>query len=573
VNQSGKIKIVIIGLIIIVVCVVVGIMLLNSDKEVNISTANELQEYFYMYSLDDMVGIIDNKGKVIIEPKYMDLYMPNPTRDVFICFDDEEYVILNSEGKEILADYKDVSVVMISEANLEIEKDVLKYEEDGLYGLIDLSGNKLTDAIYEKISSLTNKSGFLLVRKDGLYGIVDSNGKVVIDTKYNSIRGDRYNSEKDGYAKTGYVVSEKTDTGIFYGYIDYKYNVILPVKYEEIIRVLAYEEEDIYLVVRSNGRRGVFKNKKQIIKNDFQVINYSSSSKIFVVQKAGKYGFNDISGREILKPEYTSYSIAGNYISVKIDSRMMLYDVYGNLVNSNNYKSVTDTGNPEYFIAENEQGYYSVISKGVKVDDEYISLKYAFDDYFIFTNKENKSGLLNVWSGAIIEPEYDYIIVIDRLNALEARKINEDEEYVVDIYSKDIEKILTINNPVIENVKEVYAVVYSDSEIRYINENGNIVPNTEVYPDLKLYTKEEDGKWGFCDHSGKIVVECIYDIVTPFNKYGFAGVKKDEKWGVVDDVGTIIVEPIHEMETYIFPKFIGPYELIEGRAVFCLEIE
>jgi len=446
-------------------------------------------------------GVIDNKGKEIISPKYEEIYIPDPTKDVFICFDDD-YIILNGKAEKIFKNYEDVSALVISEATLETEKDVLKYKKGKLYGLVNLLEEEITDAIYEDISSLKNKPGVLLVKKDGLYGVLDSNGKTVIDIKYNSIKSDDYCSEKDGYNKTGYIVSEKKENGIFYGYINYKGKTILGVKYEQVVRAPEDSTDDIFLIVRDAGKKGVFRNKKQIIANNFQNIYYSSLSKIFIVQKTGKYGFYNTSGKQILKPEYTEYSMAGNYIFVKINERMMLYDVHGNLVNSNNYKSITETKNPAYFIAENDKGYYSIISKDVKIDDEYIDIKYAFGDYFIFTNKENKSGIIHIWTGIEVKPEYDSILVIENTEAIEARKYNEDKD-IVDIYSKNIERVLSIDNAIIENIDENYVRIYSYSEKEYINKEGMVVSNKEVFPNAKLYSVKQNEKWGFCDAERK----------------------------------------------------------------------
>jgi hypothetical protein len=39
------------------------------------------------------------------------------------------------------------------------------------------------------------------------------------------------------------------------------------------------------------GKKGVIKNKKQLIKNNFQSVSYSEIADIFVVEKVGKYGF------------------------------------------------------------------------------------------------------------------------------------------------------------------------------------------------------------------------------------------------------------------------------------------
>lgn len=523
-----------------------------------------------MYTLDEKVGVIDKTGKEIISPEYTSIYIPNQSKDVFICFtDDENYNVLNSKGKDIFSNYESVYPIVISDSTLEMEKNVLSYEKNGKYGLIDYSGKELSKAIYDSVSSLPNKPGCILVKKDGLYGVLDSNGNVIIDVKYNTIKGDEYSSETEGYTKTGYIVSEKTNTGIIYGYINYEGKMIVEPKYELITRCLEYEDDDIYLVFMNNGKKGVIKNKKVIIKPKYQSINYYNVSKIFVVNKFGKYGFFKNNGDEILEAIYTDYSLAGNYISVKKDDTMMLYDTHGNLINTNNYKSIIETSNPSYFIATDDSNYYSIISKDVQIQDNYTNIVYAFDNFFVFTTENGKSGVLNIYSGIEVEPEYDYIIVLENARALEARKGN-----IVDIYSEKFEKVLTMEDAIVEKVSNEYFSIYSDTEKEYIDKNGNVVKNTEVYQDLKIYSyRADDGKWGFTDAQGKAVVDCKYDRVTEINEYGFAGVCQDGRWGVIDKNGNVVKVPSYEIESYYEPNFIGKYLLEEVEMVYCQEVE
>ena len=122
---------------------------------------------------------------------------------------------------------------------------------------------------------------------------------------------------------------------------------------------------------------------------------------------------------------------------------------------------------------------------------------------------------------------------------------------------------------VVESVNENYISVYSKNDLK-----GNIVKNTEVFDDLKLYSYQaEDGKWGFTDKEGNIVVNAKYDVVTELNEYGFAGVYQEGKWGVVNSKGEEIVVPSYELETYYSPSFVGKYLLEEVETVYCTEIE
>lgn len=567
-----KVIIIVIALIIIIV----GLLTLkmSTKNEISVEKVQKIPyEYFVLYSQSNNAGVVDKVGNILIEPKYTDIFIPNASKDVFFCYNDDKCTVLNKEGKEIFSEYEEVSYLETSDVTgMVLESEVLKYKKDGSYGVLSIDGEVLTEPIYENITSLKNKSGVLLVKKDGLCGVVDTKGKEIIPTKYDNIVGDEYCLEDYGYALAGYIVSSKTDTGVMYGYIDYTGKSVLSLQYETISRVLEYDNKnDIYLVVRNKGKKGVFKNGKQIIDFNYQSINYSDMSNVFIVEKTGKYGFYTNEGKEILKPKYTKYEIAGNYISVQDDDSQMLYDLNGNLINKNAYSSMIEVENSSYFIAINDAGYYTIISKDVQIDDKYIYISYAFDDYFIFTNEENKNGVLNVWSGTVIEPEYSSIVKVEGTKLLEARN---DETGEVTIYNSKLEKVCTINSAIVEKIDENYVRVYSEveSRIEYLDNDGKSVKNTEVFKDNKLYAYSQDGKWGYKDKEGKVVVEAIYDIVGAFNEYGFAGIKKDGKWGVIDESGKVIVDPSYELITYYFPQFIGEYQLELVDTLHCIEL-
>ncbi len=524
--------------------------------------------YFVEYDSDGNVGVIDREGKEIVHSVYLEVFIPNPEKDVFICkINDDSYEIINSKGEKLFEEYSNVNVLKTSDGEFSFEKEVLLYEENGKYGLINLDGDIIAKAEYDKIESLNGKPGKLLVQEDNLYGVIDSNGKLVIPVNYYSIEGDNYCTEQDGYTLTGYILGKKTDDGIMYGYISSKGKVILKAEYESIARIPNYnDKENIYLIQMKNGKKGVYKNKKKIIENLYQKINYSPTADIIAAETTKSSVFYNLDGKQILPKKYQEYSIVGKYISVLEDDSKKLYDNNGNFIINSQYKNIEATSNPNYFITVDENNHYSIMNKSTEIKDNYINLKYAYGDYFIFTTEENKVGVLNVWSGIVVNPEYDSILKIYNINALEAKKGNE-----TTIFSSDMKKISTVSDAIVENIKEKYAVIYSDEAKLYIDENGNEISNTKIF-DNTLYSIQKDGKWGFQDKNGNIKVDCIYDMVTEINEYGFAGIKKDGKWGVIDKEGNVILEPNFEIDTYYFPSFIGKTYIEITDTIHCIKL-
>lgn len=564
-------KIVILVVIAIIILLTFGFLIIRNKKysqAANISISD--YKYFVLYNNEDKVGVIDREGKEIIPPKYTDIYIPNPLKDVFICFNGEERHIVNSNDEEIFTDYQDVSGLVTSEDSLLVlENNVLKYKKNELYGLINLDGKMLTEPIYEEVSSLKNRPGRILVKKDDRYGVLDTNGKVVVPVLYYSIIGDEYCEEENEYQNTGFIVSNKSKTGILYGYYNSNGRKILETKYESISRILEYNDNSTYLIVMSNGKKGVLRNGRKLIDLNYQDVMYSRNSKIFIVNKNGKYGFFAKNGKEILEPKYEAYEIAGEYISVKENDKNVLYDINGNYIDQKNYKSILEVGNSSYFIAISEKdNSYSILSKDVNIENNYKNISYLFDNLFTFTNQEGKCGIIDATKGEVINAKYDLILKVDGINAIEARE----DDGTATIYSRDLHEICTMSGAIVENINKNFAVVYNQTERIYIDLYGNTVENTKVYPNDKLYAFKKDEKWGFINKEGKVIIEPEYDMVTELNEYGFAGIYKDGRWGVINEEGKVIVEPIYEINSYYLPKFIGKYMYEQTETIHCIDL-
>ncbi len=565
-------------LILLIVCIiiVVGVVVFFKIKHkpiVGLDTI-DISDYIYFvnYNKEGKVGVIDKSGKTIIEPQYSDVYIPNPTKDVFICFTDEASKVINSSGELILDQFENVSALATSDSILlEFEKDVLKYKKGNLYGLISIDGNVLTPAVYDEITSLNERPGRLLVKKDEKVGVIDTKGNIVIPINFQAIKGDGYYSNQDGYLKAGYILSEKTKTGIFYGYYDNEGKKVIDLKYDSIERVHDDDSSSTFLIVMSNGRKGVYRDGKKIIDFKYEGLNYSNLSNIFIVEKTGKYGFINRDGHVILEPKFSSYEIAGDYIYATEGEKKELYDINGNFINNRaNYSQIFEVENTNYFIGISSQdGTYKIISKENEIANNYKMISYLFDDYFAFSDKNDNYGVIDASKGSeVIPATYSSILKVDGVNAIEAR----DNKYAATIYSAKLEKVCTMSDAIVEivarNNKDNYAEIYNKNEKVYINAEGKVVDNKEIYDDKAILAFKKDGKWGFVNQSGEIVVEPKYDMATEVNEYGYAGVLKGGKWGIVDSKGNILVEPKYEIESYYFPRFIGENQLIFAQIIY-----
>lgn len=559
--ENNKVKF-LIGIILIVV-ISIGLYLVLKNKNVNYSV-EEVSNYKYnQLNKDGKYGVISAKGDILVEAIYDNIKIPNPEKDVFICEKENKVTILNEKEEEILTQYEEVNPIFINGivSNLPYEKRVLKYKENEKYGLIDYTGKVIVKAIYEEIEGLENKESELIVKKDGKYGVINDRGVKLISEEYDGIVADGYYTEENKYALSGYVISNKTNNGYRYGYLNYKLEKILKTEYNELSRVLEISDgQDVYIIASKNGKFGVTKNNKTLINYDYQDIEYDSNNNLFKLQRNLQFGVADINGKSILPVQYKELEFKGVYIQALENGKedYTYFNSKGNEIKEPKYTSVLKTSENNYYVTINKEGLYGIINKDEKelVENKYNYLEHLFDEYFIAAKNDGNLGIINAKDSILVDFKYEVLQKIQDTKVVEAKILKENTS---ELYGKDMEKIYTINNAYIYK-NDNYIEVYSEKDTKYFDLEGKELIPQEIFKDNKLFAKKVDDKWGFVNKQNNVVVEAIYDKVTEFNSYGFAGTKKDGKWGVINNSGEIVIEPIYNIEeTNTEPEFLGQY--------------
>lgn len=562
-----KKKIIAIIIIIILIAAVASILIVRANKRAKyIYDVEYVTDIKYnTIAVDNKYGVIDSEGNIIIEPTYNVVQIPNPSIPLFICMSNyntetgeyETNKVLNDNKEQILTGYQEIQAIPTETTadGVPFEKTVLKYKKDGKYGLIDLDGNEITDAIYDSITAVTYKEGMFLVEQDEKLGVINLNGVTVIDVEYDNITVDNYYNADSKYEKTGLIVCKIGDNGYRYGYVNYKGEVILEAEYTEISRITDIEDDDnIYLIAYKDGQAGVVKNKSTLIDYQYESIVYNSTNDVFTVQRNGKYGVIDGNGDTVIEPQYSRIIWSGIYMNVEVDEEEKVLDVSGNEVTDGYiYKMPTSDG--EYSIVYGEDSIYKIIdsSGNIVVDNNYTYIEDIGNNYYIVANSQ-KNGIIDLSGKSVVDLKYSSIFELDGTNLLQA---NISDTNTVSLINSDMEVIVTMDEAGID-VEDDYVKIYSESGIKYYDYSGNELDVTELFPDNNIYAELIDGKWGFVDKDGNLVVDNIYDMVTEINEYGFAGILLDGKWGVINSEGEIIQEPVYEIDS-LAPDFIGIY--------------
>ena len=529
----------------------------------------ENQSYFILKE-KEKYGIINTKGEIILEPQYDEIEIPNPSKDIFTCCKDNKWIALNSEKKQLFTEYNSVQAIELNNVAYDFpnEKSILKSEKNGKYGLINLDGKKITDTIYDSIESFSKIEGQFIVSQNEKYGIINLKGTIMVPVKYDKIISDDYYTQENGYKYSGYIIGQKDGEKNKYGYINEKGKMLLKPEYSKISRVNDVENyKDVYLIAAQNDKYKILKNKRNIIKDEYDLVEYNKEANIFIVKKNEKYGAINIKGKEIISIDNIELSVKGKNIYAQRDSEKIVYNNNGEKIDLDYNKSIIPTANENYNITINSSGntnYYGLVDANGNelIKSEYLYIGYAFDNYFIVKEKGGKIGVVDDKNNIKIEKQYDSMQKIQDKNVLQAKK--KEGEDITEIYSKELKKTGTMKNAIVENNKN-YICLSSNEGLMYFNNEGETISSSKVFSKNKLFAKYKDGKWGYADSEGIIKILFEYEKVTEFNEYGFASVKKDGKWGCIDESGKTVVEPKYSINNnYKGLQFIGEYYKVEG---------
>jgi len=378
---------------------------------------------------DDLWGLIDDKGNVVVEPQYDDLYgeyyefyegMARVSKDWAWGF-------IDNTGKEVIptrydwvSNFKEgLAAVLIDEKMGFINKsgnvvippifdDVTVFDngvavviddyETGKISLIDKLGKKITDTNYFSESSMYegnvfNEGVFWVSNSEGLVGAIDRTGRTVIDLKYD-YAGDVLNGAMSyEFSEGAAIVGRNLQRSI------------IDTKGAELAKLTKYDGnanftagvfiEGLAPISVDNKWGYIDKTGKEIVAPYYEWV-YSFNEGLAPVYLDGKFGFIDKTGKEIVKPQYEDVGFLVNgRAAVRKDGKWGFIDATGKEV----IKPQFDDWYLQYFSA------------------------YMFEEGLAFVLKGDYFGYIDVNGKEIIPFKYDNAWYFD--GGLAAVNVNE----------------------------------------------------------------------------------------------------------------------------------------------------
>lgn len=444
-------------------------------------------------------------------------YFPVYTNEKWGVIDSNGNIIINPEYDEYIVIPDNSRAIFICTINVDYENNtyetkVLNEKNEELftnYDLVEPIEN------YDESNNLWYATSILRVFQDGKYGIIDTNGTQLVACEYDSIT-----------ALKGVDNSLLTEVDGKYGILDNVGSVIIENQYEAI-EPISNRYEEGYIVTDENGNCGVINFTRTVaLENEYDDIkNVYGNGKYYIVQEGNDWKVVDTEGNSYLDGEYDAI------VSVNGENAIVV-------------------NNDKYGVVQISDGS-SIISVN------YDNITYATGNNYILENN-SKYGIINTNKERLVDFNYSNIIYRSDANFYEATNY----DYTSDLLDTDCN--VRLSNVIISelNIDKGYIKVRENDQYNYYNfrfeqRSSNEVLNTNTI----FLSRNEEGKYGFVDRNGNVVVNYIYDDAREQNDYGYASVKQDGLWGAVDSRGQIAVSPSYNLENNVLVEFIGKWHL------------
>ena len=460
-----------------------------------------------------------NSDGEISEKTVATKYFPVYTNDKWGVIDSKGNIIINPEYDEYIVIPDNTKGIFICTYDVDYDKGTYKTKVLNEKNETIFTNYEIVEAFEnrDENNNLWYEQGILRVSQNGKYDVIDFSGNQIVNCEYDSIE-----------ALKGVTSSLLTKKDGKYGIIDNVGTVIIENQYADI-KPISNKYEDGYIVKNSEGKYGVINYTKTVavepkyddIKEDYD------NGKYYIVKEGKSWKVIDSNKKEYLSGKYD------DIVSIDNDNAVVKKDGKYGVVKIDDGKNIIDT--------------------------KYDNIVYGEGNNYI-VSQDKKYGIMNVQSNNSVDFKYSSIVYRSNANFYEASNEDGTSDLIDTSLNIKLSKVIISEL----NEKNGYIKIRQDDNYKYYNFKFEEKNSKDVFSSNTIFlSKNEEGKYGFVDKNGNVVVNYIYDEAREQNEYGYASVKKDGLWGAVDSKGQIAVSPTYSLENNILIEFIGKYHLAE----------
>lgn len=433
--------------------------------------------------------------------------------------------------------------------------------ENNKWGVIDNKGNVIIKPSYDEMITIPDNQKAIFICA---YDVTDVGYKTkVVNEKneqlfseYEVIEAiDNYDNKSNVWYEDNVLRVKQNDK---YGLINFKGEKILDTAYDEIYSLKGVKNS---LIIKKDGNTGICNSYGNVIADtiykDIKALGNNYENGYIIVTTEDKYGIIGIDKNIIMEPTYEGIKYIGSndFYSIKVAGKEYLFDNISKTTSQTGYDEIINITGENVIIKANNA--YGIVERNgtTKVDTGYEYLEYAFSNYYI-AKKDNKYGIIDSNGTTLIDCKY--IDIMYNKSGEFIRADIDDIESVI-LNSNLEEKITGIVSEINEN--KGYIRVRVGQDYKYYNFKLEEKQNKEIYTSNTLFLKKDNGKYGYVNKDGKLIVECIYDDAKEQNQYGYCAIQKDGKWGSINANGVIEQETNVDLANNIYIDFIGSWHL------------
>lgn len=434
------------------------------------------------------------------------------------------------------------------------------------WGVIDSKGNVVIEPTYDEMIVIPdNKKDIFICTYDVDYNTGSYHTKVLnskkeeLFTNYELVEYiDNFDKQNNIWYETNVLKVKQNEK---YGLINFDGKVLLNPEYEEITSLLEVEnsllikKESGYGICDTQGNIQVDPEYKQI-----KAISNNYKDGYIVESQEGKYGVVDFTKKVILEPKYQDIKTIyddGKYI-VKEDGSYKVVNKNAETILENKADEIQSINGDNFIIVENNK--YGVINQSAEevIPVRYENLQYAFSNYYI-AKQNGKYGMIDTDQQVKLDFLYTNLQYRKEEGMIEASKEN---EVTSELYDTSFALKLTGIISQVDTQKG-YMKVRVGEEYQYYNFKFESKTEQELFPQNTLFLSKKDGKYGYVDKAGKVVVDYKYEDATQQNSSGYVAVKENGVWGSLDKTGAVVQQPKEKLENNVKIDFIGKWHLSE----------
>jgi hypothetical protein len=384
---------------------------------------------------------------------------------------------------------------------------LLKVEKNNKWGYVNTKGEEVIPIVYDVDGCSDFFNNIAVVKINGKYGCINTKGKIIISPIYDHL---------DYYSDNGLIEYELNGKS---GMIDTLGNKVVSNHYERIGSGWDTFIEG-FAVVTKNGKKGYINtNGEETIKCVYDdAIDFSEG--LAAVQLNGKWGFINSKGEFIIKNKFDGVSASGSFMNdlyfsngiarVVLDGMPIFIDKFGNRI-----------ANCPYFRIEKFREGFAAVCIGNSYND-------------------SKWGFVNKKMELVVPCIYSFF----ENNALRNMGWSH--------YFNNGIAIVATDNGKSDPFGTGYLYSFIDTTGKHLMGWTFEWPGPNFQEGLAAI--EKNGKWGFINKSGEMVIPFVYEDVVRYFEEGIVGgfsegliaVKKNSKWGFINLSGDNVIPFIYD---------------------------